>query len=136
MHLIDRSPKGRVVLSNPMRERLRIGGSCHAVVAAQPNRSITMHSSFHRLASFVLVGFGGLAACGAQAFQGEQSPLPTPPFQSTMSRATVQAQAVRPVQFSNGGTGVAVVRSVADRASVRAGARAIAAKGAGAYGEM
>lgn len=52
-----------------------------------------------------------------------------------MTWAAVQAQARTPVQISNGGTGVRAPISVADRATVRAGARAIAANGAATYGE-
>jgi hypothetical protein len=52
-----------------------------------------------------------------------------------MTRAAVQAQARTPIQISNGGTGVRAPISVADRAMVRAGARAIAAGGAATYGE-
>ena len=82
-----------------------------------------------------LAALGSLAALAAQAFQGEQNPLPPPPFQSTLSRAAVQAQARTPVQISNGGTGVRAPISLADRATVRAGARAVAANGAATYGE-
>lgn len=82
-----------------------------------------------------LAALGSLAAFAAQAFQGEQNPLPPPPFQSTLSRAAVQAQARTPVQISNGGTGVRAPISLADRATVRAGARAVAANGAATYGE-
>ena len=78
----------------------------------------------------------GLSALVAQAFQGEQNPLPPPPFHSTLSRAAVQAQAQRPVQISNGGTGVAAPAGMADRAMVRAGARSITSSGAAAYGEI
>jgi hypothetical protein len=73
---------------------------------------------------------------GAQAFQGEQNPLPPAPFKSTLSRAQVQAQAHNPVQISNGSTGVHHLTSPrADRAAVRAGALGIAAEGSSAYGE-
>lgn len=82
-----------------------------------------------------LAVFGSLAALAAQAFQGEQNPLPPPPFQSSLSRAQVQAEAKTPLQISNGGTGVRAPIGVADRAAVRAGARAVAASGAAAYGE-
>lgn len=77
----------------------------------------------------------GLSAIGAQAFQGEQNPLPPPPFQSMQSRAEVRSQALQPVQISNGGTGVAARVGMADRAQVRAGARAITPEGAAAYGD-
>ena len=87
------------------------------------------------IAIAALAGLAGLAGIPAQAFQGEQNPLPPPPFQSTMSRATVQAGAKTPLAISNGGTGVRAPVSVADRAAVRAGARAVAANGAATYGE-
>ncbi|MDM0073932.1 DUF4148 domain-containing protein [Variovorax sp. J2P1-59] len=85
--------------------------------------------------SIITLCFGSLAAFGAQAFQGEQNPLPPQPFQSTLSRADVRAQARTPVQISNGGTGVQPRTQMADRATVRAGARAIAAEGAATYGD-
>ena len=78
----------------------------------------------------------GFAAFGAQAFQGEENPLPPQPFQSMQSRADVQAQARQPVQISNGGTGVlAPVGTAVDRAAVRAGAVAAARAGSAYYGE-
>ena len=76
-----------------------------------------------------------LATLSAQAFQGEQNPLPPQPFESTASRATVQAQARTPVYITNGGTGAQALTGVADRAIVRAGAVAITANGAATYGE-
>jgi|EndMetStandDraft_2_1072991.scaffolds.fasta_scaffold16014_6 hypothetical protein len=95
-----------------------------------------MQCPCRRLLSLALAGFASVAAFGAQAFQGEQNPLPPQPFQSTLSRAAVQAQAQRPVQISNGGTGVAAPAGMADRAIVRAGARSITSSGAAAYGEI
>lgn len=78
----------------------------------------------------------GCAAFGAQAFQGEQNPLPPQPFQSMQSRAAVQAQAQRPLQIGNGGTGVLVsAGSAVDRAAVRASAVAAARAGSAYYGE-
>jgi hypothetical protein len=85
--------------------------------------------------SIIALGFGCLTAFGTQAFQGEQNPLPPQPFQSTQSRAEIRAQARNPVQISNGGTGIQAQPNMADRATVRAGARAIAAEGAATYGE-
>ena len=80
--------------------------------------------------------FTGLAAFGAQAFQGEEYPLPPQPFQSMQSRAAVQAQARQPVQISNGGTGVVPPTGMTvDRAAVRAGAVAAARAGSAYYGE-
>jgi len=76
-----------------------------------------------------------VSACGAQAFQGEQNPLPPLPFQSTQARAEVRTQAMKPLQISNGGSGVAAPVERADRAEVRAGARAITSRGAAAYGD-
>ena len=78
----------------------------------------------------------GLSA-GAQAFQGEQNPLPPAPFQSTQSRAEVQAQARQPLQIGNGGTGVArQTAGTIDRAAVRAGALGVTRQGAATYGEV
>ncbi|MDH6591270.1 hypothetical protein M2165_001159 [Variovorax sp. TBS-050B] len=85
---------------------------------------------------FVAASAAFAAATGAQAFQGEQNPLPPAPFQSTLSRAEVQAQARQPLQIGNGGTGVQ--RPTAgniDRAAVRASAMGITRQGAAAYGE-
>lgn len=84
-----------------------------------------------RIAAAVL----GLSAFAAHAFQGEQNPLPPAPFQSMQSRAEVRTQAMNPVQISNGGTGVSAPVGMADRAQVRAGARAITSVGAAAYGD-
>jgi len=73
----------------------------------------------------------------AHAFQGEQSPLPPAPFQSTMSRADVQAQAAQPLHITNGGSGVArPTAGTVDRDAVRASATDIAPRGAAAYGEV
>jgi hypothetical protein len=77
----------------------------------------------------------GLCGLAAQAFQGELNPLPPPPFKSTLDRSQVQAGARQPMQITNGGTGVEVNNGKADRATVRAGARAIAAEGAATYGD-
>ncbi|SEB14453.1 hypothetical protein [Variovorax sp. YR216] len=76
-----------------------------------------------------------LSACGTQAFQGEQNPLPPLPFQSTQTRTEVREQAMKPMQISNGGSAVAARVDRADRAEVRAGARAITSRGAAAYGD-
>jgi hypothetical protein len=95
-----------------------------------------MHSTSHRIASLSLAAVLGLAAFGANAFQGEQNPLPPQPFASTLSRGAVQAQARTPVRISNGGTGVTATTGMADRAAVRAAARSITANGAATYGEM
>ncbi|MDP9606035.1 DUF4148 domain-containing protein [Variovorax sp. NFACC27] len=85
------------------------------------------------LAVFATLAFAG----GAQAFQGEQNPLPPAPFQSTLSRAQVQADARQPLQISNGGTGVQQARSGnIDRDAVRASARSITRQGAATYGEV
>lgn len=89
--------------------------------------------------SFQLVALAALptlTATGALGFQGEEYPQPPAPFQSTQSRAEVRTQALNPVKISNGGTGVLNAPSTADRATVRAGAIAIAPQGAGAYGEI
>ena len=77
----------------------------------------------------------GFAALGAQAFQGEQNPLPPQPFQSTMTRAQVQAQAFNAAPISNGGTGPVARTGMADRSAVRAGALSITAAGAQTYGD-
>jgi hypothetical protein len=80
--------------------------------------------------------FASLAVFSAQAFQGEQSPLPPQPFHSTLSRAEVQAQALHPMKIGNGSSGVMAPAGMADRAVVREGARAIAANGAATYGDF
>ncbi len=85
------------------------------------------------IATAALTGF---AAFGAHAFQGEQNPLPPQPFQSTLSRAAVKAEAQRPVKIGNGSTGVMTTNGSADRASVRASAVSITRDGAATYGEM
>ncbi|OUM02832.1 DUF4148 domain-containing protein [Variovorax sp. JS1663] len=95
-----------------------------------------MKITFRRFVPLAAVGFASLASLGAQAFQGEQNPLPPQPFQPSLSRAAVQQDALRPVQISNGGTGVAMPARLADRATVRSEARAISAKGAATYGEI
>ena len=77
----------------------------------------------------------GLSALVAHAFQGEQNPLPPQPFQSTQTRAEVRAQALQPMQISNGGTGVAARVDAADTTEVWAGARTITAGGAATYGD-
>ncbi|MDM0011281.1 DUF4148 domain-containing protein [Variovorax sp. J22P168] len=85
-----------------------------------------------RIATTALLG---LSAFAAHAFQGEQNPLPPAPFQSMQSRAEVRTQAMNPVRISNGGTGIGAPVGMADRAQVRAGARAITSAGAAAYGD-
>lgn len=82
-----------------------------------------------------ITALSGLCAISAQAFQGEQNPLPPQPFQSMQPRSAVRAEALHPVEISNGGTGAAPRVGMADRAEVRAGARAITANGAATYGE-
>ena len=77
----------------------------------------------------------GLAGLAAQAFQGEQNPLPPTPFQPVLTRAEVRSEAARPLVIGNGGTGVGAPVGQAERAQVRAGARAVAARGAATYGE-
>lgn len=84
---------------------------------------------------FAIAALCGLSAFGAQAFQGEQNPLPPQPFQSMQSRADVRTQALQPMRISNGGTGAAARVGMADRAQVRAGARAITSEGAATYGD-
>ena len=83
-----------------------------------------------------IAALSGFTAFGAQAFQGEQNPLPPQPFQSMQSRASVQAEARRPITVSNGGTGVLVTNGTADRSAVRASALSITRRGAATYGEM
>lgn len=87
--------------------------------------------------SLSLAALALVAATGAQAFQGEQSPNPPAPFQSTLSRAEVQAQARQAQPIGNGGTGVQ--RPTAgniDREAVRAGAVAAARRGSANYGTI
>ena len=88
--------------------------------------------------SIAFATFATLAlSTGAQAFQGEQNPLPPAPFQSTLSRAQVQADARQPLQIGNGGTGVTQARNGnTDRDAVRASARSITRQGAATYGEV
>jgi hypothetical protein len=88
--------------------------------------------------SIAFTAFAVLAlSTGAQAFQGEQNPLPPAPFQSTQSRDDVQAQARQPLQIGNGGTGVAQrTAGNIDRAAVRASALGITRQGAATYGEV
>jgi len=88
--------------------------------------------------SIAFATFAALAlSSGAHAFQGEQNPLPPAPFQSSLTRAQVQAQALQPLQISNGGTGVArPTAGNVDRAAVRASAVGITRQGAATYGEV
>ena len=83
-----------------------------------------------------IAALSGFAAFGAQAYQGEENPLPPQQFKSMQSRASVQSEAVRPVNISNGGTGVMAINSTADRARVRAAAVAATRDGTANYGEM
>ncbi|MBB3182048.1 DUF4148 domain-containing protein [Variovorax sp. Sphag1AA] len=83
----------------------------------------------------IALSAGSVFAVNAQAFQGEQNPLPLAPFLSTQSRASVEMQARTPMLISNGGTGAQSRPGMADRATVRAEARSIAARGAAAYGD-
>lgn len=84
---------------------------------------------------FTLAALCITTALSSQAFQGEQNPLPPPPFQPMLKRADVRAQSSQPLQIGNGGTGVAAQRGMADRAQVRAGALAVARQGAATYGD-
>jgi hypothetical protein len=90
--------------------------------------------------SIALATFATLAlSTGAQAFQGEQNPLPPAPFQSTLSRAQVQADARQPLKISNGGTGRAsgTQRQHRPRGSPCARAHSsITRQGAATYGEV
>lgn len=88
--------------------------------------------------AIVFATFATLAlASGAQAFQGEQNPLPPAQFQSSMTRAQVEAEARQPLQISNGGTGVIRPRTASvDREAVRDSARSITRDGAATYGEV
>ncbi|GAA4341987.1 hypothetical protein GCM10023165_23280 [Variovorax defluvii] len=94
-----------------------------------------MQIHFRRFVPLVALGCASFASIGAQAYQGEQNPLPPQPFQPSLSRAAVQQEAMRPLRISNGGTGMAQPARLADRATVRSEARAISAKGAATYGE-
>lgn len=92
-----------------------------------------MHTPTLRLITIAALACAG----GAHAFQGEQNPLPPAPFQSSLTRAQVQQQALQPLQISNGGTGVArPTAGNVDRAAVRASAIGITRQGAAAYGEV
>jgi len=84
-----------------------------------------------------ITALSAFAAVSAHAFQGQQNPLPPQPFQSTLSRSEVAASARQPFVISNGGTGVSQTNgSSTDRATVRAGAVAIAHDGAATYGNV
>ncbi|WP_390348743.1 DUF4148 domain-containing protein [Variovorax boronicumulans] len=92
-----------------------------------------MHTTTLRLITLAALALTG----GAHAFQGEQNPLPPAPFQSSLTRAQVQQQALQPLQISNGGTGVArPTAGNVDRAAVRASAVGITRQGAATYGEV
>lgn len=92
-----------------------------------------MNAKSIALATFATLGL----SAGAQAFQGEQNPLPPAAFQSMQSRAEIQAQARQPLQIGNGGTGVARPSAgTTDRAAVRAGALGVSREGAATYGEV
>ncbi len=82
-----------------------------------------------------IAALSGFCALGAQAFAGEQNPLPPTPFHSMVSRASVQAQALHATPFGNGGTGVMTIAASTDRSAVRAGAIAMARTGVSGYGE-
>ena len=84
-----------------------------------------------------IAALSSFAAFGAHAFQGEQNPLPPQPFESTLSRAEVKAEARNPVKISNGGTGVLVTNSRGRAARTCAPQRlSITSEGAATYGEM
>ena len=84
-----------------------------------------------------IAALSGFAAVGAQAFQGEQNPLPPAPFQSAQPRAAIKAEARNPLHISNGGTGVLAARADRNRADVRAEARRFTREeGVEAYGEL
>ena len=95
-----------------------------------------MKTFSRRFVPLAAVAVASLCALGAQAFQGEQNPLPPQPFQPARTRAAVQQEALRPLPIGNGGTGVSMPGGMADRATVRAQARAISARGAATYGEI
>ena len=88
--------------------------------------------------SIALAAFATLAFAGAaHAFQGEQNPLPPAPFQSTLSRAQVQADARQPFRVTNGGTGALQARNGStDRNAVRQSALSITRPGAATYGDV
>lgn len=83
-----------------------------------------------------IAALSGFATMGAHAFQGEQNPLPPQTFQSTESRAAVQAEAKQAEPITNGGTGVLAIENTNDRAAVRASAVAITSMGVSTYGEV
>ena len=86
--------------------------------------------------SAIFLGAACLLAGHALAFQGELSPQEPAPFQSTRTRAEVQAEAMNPVRISNGGTGVMAIRSEADRDRVRQQASMATRNGTAWYGEI
>ncbi|VTU36649.1 DUF4148 domain-containing protein [Variovorax sp. PBL-E5] len=84
-------------------------------------------------AALATLAFAG----AAQAYQGEQSPLPPAPFQSTLTRAQVQVEARQPLHISNGGTGAMGLRTGnVERAGVRATAVEAAREGSANYGKL
>jgi hypothetical protein len=96
-------------------------------------RSPAMNTRTITLAALATLAFAGTA----QAFQGEQNPLPPAPFQSTLTRTQVQAEARQPLHIGNGGTGVMRTRTgEVDRARVRATAVEAAREGSANYGTL
>ncbi|RYF79478.1 MAG: DUF4148 domain-containing protein [Comamonadaceae bacterium] len=86
--------------------------------------------------SAVFVGTICLLAGNAFAFQGEQYPQEPTSFQSSRTRAEVQAEAMNPVRISNGGTGVLEIRGEANRDAVRQQASLATRDGTAWYGEV
>jgi hypothetical protein len=117
----------------PARDAISASGPASGPSTLIRSKEFPMNTPSITLATFAALAF----STGANAFQGEQNPLPAAPFQSTLSRAQVQADARQPLQISNGGTGVARQTSGAvDRATVRTGALGITRAGAATYGEV
>ena len=82
-----------------------------------------------------LAVLGSLAALSAQAFQGEQNPLPPPPFQSSLARAQVQQRRKRRSRSATAAPACATDRPGRPRRGACRRA-AVAANGAATYGEL
>jgi hypothetical protein len=93
----------------------------------------------HRNRLTLLVALGS-AACtfagSAFAFQGEEYPQAPPAFESTRTRAEVQAEALNPLPVSEGGTGVMTVQSQMTREQVQRQAVMATHDGTAFYSEM
>lgn len=83
-----------------------------------------------------ILGTACLLAGNAMAAVGEAYPQEPAPFQSTRTRAEVQAEARNPVRIHEGSTGVMSVQSQTTRDAVRQQASIATRNGTALYGEM